>query len=129
MSAEKLLLPLCDIEEPEPPCDVEGAAIGRAAVSEAIELMQARLAEPSHRDLTMRRRFGRLLAAISVALALGAAVHLAWGGGPYSCRLLYDEQKKCAFGSCDERTVERLRNECLRDGGRTSHLVGAGQIA
>jgi hypothetical protein len=37
---------------------------------------------------------------------------------PYSCRLLYDEQKKCAFGSCDKRTVERLRNECLRDGGR-----------
>jgi hypothetical protein len=37
---------------------------------------------------------------------------------PYSCRLLYDEQRKCAFGSCDARTVERLRNECLRDGGR-----------
>jgi hypothetical protein len=36
----------------------------------------------------------------------------------YSCRLLYDEQKKCAFGSCDKRTVERLHNECLRDGGR-----------
>src|SRR6516162_698135 len=36
---------------------------------------------------------------------------------PYSCRLLYDEQKKCAFGSC-KRVVERLRNECLRDGGR-----------
>jgi hypothetical protein len=37
---------------------------------------------------------------------------------PYSCRLLYDEQRKCAFGSCDKRTVERLRLECLRDGGR-----------
>jgi len=37
---------------------------------------------------------------------------------PYSCRLLYDEQKKCAFGSCDKRVLERLRNECLRDGGR-----------
>ena len=37
---------------------------------------------------------------------------------PYSCSLLYDEQRKCAFGSCDRRTVERLRNECLRDGGR-----------
>jgi hypothetical protein len=37
---------------------------------------------------------------------------------PYSCRLLYDEQRKCAFGSRDKRTVERLRNECLRDGGR-----------
>jgi hypothetical protein len=36
----------------------------------------------------------------------------------YSCKLLDDEQRKCAFGSCDARTVERLRNECLRDGGR-----------
>jgi hypothetical protein len=24
---------------------------------------------------------------------------------PYSCRLLYDEEKKCAFGSCDKRVV------------------------
>jgi hypothetical protein len=37
---------------------------------------------------------------------------------PYSCRLLYDEQKKCAFGSCDRRVIERLTRECLRDGGR-----------
>jgi hypothetical protein len=37
---------------------------------------------------------------------------------PYSCRLLDDEQRKCAFGSCDKRTVECLRKECLRDGGR-----------
>jgi hypothetical protein len=37
---------------------------------------------------------------------------------PYSCRLLTDEQKKCAFGSCDQRVVERLKRECLRDGGR-----------
>ena len=37
---------------------------------------------------------------------------------PYSCRLLYDEQRKCAFGSCDPRTIERLKRECLRDGGR-----------
>jgi hypothetical protein len=37
---------------------------------------------------------------------------------PYSCRLLDDEQQKCAFGPCDARTLERLRNECLRDGGR-----------
>jgi hypothetical protein len=37
---------------------------------------------------------------------------------PYSCRLLYDEQKKCGFGSCDKRVVERLTKECLRDGGR-----------
>jgi hypothetical protein len=37
---------------------------------------------------------------------------------PYSCRLLYDEQKKCAAGSCDKRVVERLTRECLRDDGR-----------
>ena len=37
---------------------------------------------------------------------------------PYSCRLYDDEQKKCAFGSCDTRTVERLKRECLRYGGR-----------
>ena len=36
---------------------------------------------------------------------------------PYSCRLYDDEQKKCAFGSCDQRVVERLKRECLRDGG------------
>jgi hypothetical protein len=39
-------------------------------------------------------------------------------GRPYSCRLLDDEQRKCSFGSCDKRTLERLKNECLRDGGR-----------
>ena len=37
---------------------------------------------------------------------------------PYSCRLYDDEQRKCAFGSCDARTVERLKHSCLRDGGR-----------
>ena len=36
---------------------------------------------------------------------------------PFSCRLLSDEQRKCASGSCDARTVERLKRECLRDGG------------
>jgi hypothetical protein len=35
---------------------------------------------------------------------------------PYSCRLLDDTERKCAFGACDQR--ERLRRECLRDGGR-----------
>jgi hypothetical protein len=37
---------------------------------------------------------------------------------PYSCRRLYEEQKKCAFGNCDARVLERLKRECLRDGGR-----------
>jgi len=108
----KIASRLLDIEEPEPPHDAEGAAMGRAAVSAAIELMQARLAEPPFRDLTMLRRIGRLLAAISGALALGAAVHLAWGDEtprePHTCQLLYDEQKNCAFGSCDKRTLESL---------------------
>ena len=37
---------------------------------------------------------------------------------PYSCRLLYDEQRKCSFDPhCDKRVVERLTRECLRDGG------------
>jgi hypothetical protein len=39
-------------------------------------------------------------------------------GGPRGCQLLDAEQRKCAFGPCDKRTVERLRNECLRDRGR-----------
>jgi hypothetical protein len=38
---------------------------------------------------------------------------------PYSCRLFDDEQRKSAFGSSDARTVDRLRKECLRDGGRS----------
>ena len=80
-------MPLLDIEEPEPPHDAEGAAMGRAAVSAAIELMQARLAEPPHRDLTMLRRIGRRLAAISVALVLGAAVHLAWAASRRASRI------------------------------------------
>jgi isopenicillin N synthase-like dioxygenase len=33
-------------------------------------------------------------------------------------KLYYDEQRKCAFGSCDARTLQRLKDECLRDGGR-----------
>jgi hypothetical protein len=37
---------------------------------------------------------------------------------PYSCQLFDAEQRKCAFGQCDARTVDRLRKECLRDGGR-----------
>jgi hypothetical protein len=57
------------------------------------------------------------LLALSVTLAAPA-----WATDPlkepYSCRLYQDEQRKCAFGSCDRRAVERLRNECLRDGGR-----------
>jgi hypothetical protein len=37
---------------------------------------------------------------------------------PYSCRLLDDADRQCAFGQCDTRLLERLQRECLRDGGR-----------
>jgi hypothetical protein len=37
---------------------------------------------------------------------------------PYSCRQLYEAEHKCGFGQCDKREIERLRKECLRDGGR-----------
>jgi hypothetical protein len=38
---------------------------------------------------------------------------------PYSCRLLDDEQRKCAFGSCDARTIKRLKaSACATAGGR-----------
>jgi hypothetical protein len=37
---------------------------------------------------------------------------------PYSCRLFDEAQRKCAFGSCDARELDRLRRECLRDNGR-----------
>jgi hypothetical protein len=33
---------------------------------------------------------------------------------PYSCKLLDDEQRKCSFGSCDKRTVERLHDRRLQ---------------
>ena len=36
---------------------------------------------------------------------------------PFSCRLLADEQRKCARESCDQQAIERLKRECLRDGG------------
>jgi hypothetical protein len=36
---------------------------------------------------------------------------------PYSCRLQRDEARKCAFGACDQRVIERLDRERLRDGG------------
>jgi hypothetical protein len=37
---------------------------------------------------------------------------------PYSCQLLDDAQRQCAFGQCDQRLLDRLWRECLRDGGR-----------
>ena len=61
---------------------------------------------------------------IILALALVAMARVAQAADqpprepPYSCRLLYDEQRKAAFGGGDKRVIERLRRECLRDGGR-----------
>jgi hypothetical protein len=60
------------------------------------------------------------------ALRAGAvALPVQFSGGverldqrPYNCRLYDAEQRKCAFGSSEARTVDRLLNECLRDGGR-----------
>jgi hypothetical protein len=37
---------------------------------------------------------------------------------PYSCRQYYEAQHNCAFGNCDARVQERLKRECLRDGGQ-----------
>jgi hypothetical protein len=36
---------------------------------------------------------------------------------PFSCRLIADEQRKCTRESCDQQVIERLKRECLRDGG------------
>jgi hypothetical protein len=54
------------------------------------------------------------LALLCAAASVGAADQTR----PYSCRLLDDAQRKCAFGQCDQREIDRLRKECLRDGGR-----------
>jgi hypothetical protein len=40
------------------------------------------------------------------------------GRRPYSCRLYDDAQRKCVFGQRDQREIDRLRRECLGDGGR-----------
>ena len=54
-------------------------------------------------------------------LALALIAMPAWAGQdtkrpvPSSCRQLYDEQKKCAFGFCDKRVMDRLTKKCLRD--------------
>jgi hypothetical protein len=32
---------------------------------------------------------------------------------PYSCKLLDDAERKCAFGQCDAREIDRLRRECF----------------
>jgi hypothetical protein len=34
---------------------------------------------------------------------------------PYSCRLVDAAERKCAFGQCDKREIERLKKECPPD--------------
>jgi hypothetical protein len=60
------------------------------------------------------------LGILTVALAAAAPAFTASGTRrphPISCRLLSDEQRKCAFGSCGVQVLERLRRECVRDSG------------
>src|SRR5215472_14681276 len=60
-----------------------------------------------------------IAAVLAVILAWPHPAHSAETTAPYSCRLLYDEQRKCSFDPhCDKRVVERLTKECLCDGGR-----------
>jgi hypothetical protein len=61
-----------------------------------------------------------MIHAIVLGVVLGLAVLAGSGQAarPYSCQLLDDAQRKCSFGACDQREIERLHKECLRDGGR-----------
>lgn len=59
------------------------------------------------------------------AAALAAAVTAAAAGDPnpprepYSCRQYHEAERNCgAFGNCDAKILERLKRDCLRDGGR-----------
>jgi hypothetical protein len=52
------------------------------------------------------------------ASAAPVGMVLAADSEPYSCRLFADAQRQCAFGNCDDRQLQRLRRECIRDGGR-----------
>lgn len=62
-----------------------------------------------------------MIRALALGVLLGVLVaHPAASAprDPYSCRLFWDAQRQCAFGSCDDRRLQRLRRECIRDGGR-----------
>jgi hypothetical protein len=53
----------------------------------------------------------------AVLITLLLLIGMPQQGDPYSCRLLDDEMRKCSFDPhCDRRVVERLRQECVRDG-------------
>jgi len=61
-------------------------------------------------------------AALLGLAAIATDTALALANEPnHSCRLLYNEQRKCGFGfdSCDQRVIERLKKQCLLDDGGT----------
>lgn len=63
--------------------------------------------------------FTLLLALALPSAAVRAHAQMPSQEPPYSCRLYYDQERRCAFDpKCDRRVNERLRRECLRDGGR-----------
>ena len=66
-------------------------------------------------------RLGSLLVLLA-GLHYIPSAHGAEPQRPYSCRLYDEAQKKCAansIGPCYvQHVVDRLRKECLRDGGR-----------
>jgi hypothetical protein len=97
---------------------------GDRPVSRQTELLLGHLEREQARHKRQPRSRQRPVAAALALAFLGiaatppAVANEPLPPAPYSCRLLYDEQRKCAFGGCDARTVERLHKECLRDGGR-----------
>jgi hypothetical protein len=60
------------------------------------------------------------LFALGLVFVVVSQVAVAGNEPPYSCRRLYDEERKCSFAgkNCDRQVVDRLTRECLRDGGR-----------
>lgn len=61
---------------------------------------------------------GLLAVALVLTMAIPAAACAAeQKQPPYPCRVLHNEQKKCPFKNCNAHIVERLKRECLRDGG------------
>ena len=65
-----------------------------------------------------RKRAGVAIVLAVALLGAASAIAAPPEQRPYSCRLLDDAQRKRAFGNCDQRVLQRLERECLRDGGR-----------
>ena len=60
---------------------------------------------------------GVLLGVLAMAPAL-LAIWVEHRSSPNSCRQLDSVERKCAYGSCDRRMIERLTKECLRASGQ-----------